>query len=202
MRVNWLRAVGLIAALASATALSSCSSSANEASNQVFESKNGGLSLNVPDGWHASTGPLTGLLDPRERLVLTSFPVEGNARSPGCSPEGLLRQMPRSGVAALLLEYMHTGARRNSPARPDRFRLGSGIRGPFDCFSPQPVGRAQLFNFADSGRAFQLLVAVGKTATPEMRLTAAKALDSLRIERCDTPLPSETDPTCRRPLPH
>src|SRR4051812_18289263 len=194
MRVHWLRAVGLIAALASATALSSCSSGGNEASNQVFESRNGGLSLTVPDGWHASTGPLTGLLDPRERLILTSFPVEGNARSPGCLPEGLLRQMPRSGVAALLLEYMHSGARRNLPARPDRFHLGPGIRGGFDCFSPQPIGRAHLVNFGDSGRAFQLLVAVGKTATPQMRLAAAKALDSLRIEHCDTPLPSERDP--------
>jgi hypothetical protein len=202
MRISWFCAIGLISALASATALSSCSSGGNEASNQVFESKNGGLSLTVPDGWQASTGRLTGLLDPRERLVLTSFPIAGIARSPGCSPQGLLRQMPRSGVAALLLEYMHTGARRNFPARPHRFHLGPGIRGGFDCFSPQPIGRAHLFNFGDSGRAFQLLVAVGKTATPELRLTAAKALDSLRIEHCDTPLPSETDPTCRRPLPH
>jgi len=59
-----------------------------------------------------------------------------------------------------------------------------------------------VFNFKDHGRAFQLLVAVGKSATPAIRLTAARALDSLRIEPCDTPLPSETDPTCRRPLPH
>jgi hypothetical protein len=202
MRVQWVRALGLIAALASATALSSCSPGGNEASNQVFESKNGGLSLDVPDGWHASTGRLTGLLDPRERLVFTSFPIGGIARSPGCSPAGLLRQMPRFGVAALLLEYMHTGARRNFPARPDRFHLGPRIRGGFDCFSPQPIGSAHLFNFGDSGRAFQLLVAVGKAATPEMRQIAAKALDSLRIEPCDAPLPSETDPTCRRPLPH
>ncbi|MFL5897342.1 MAG: hypothetical protein ACJ76D_02590 [Solirubrobacterales bacterium] len=192
------------AALVAAAALASCSSGDNGDGTEgnVFVNRPAGISITVPDGWRASAGRLTGLLDPRERLVLTSFPIAGIARSPGCSPAGLLRQIPRSGVAALLLEYMHTGARRNLPPRPARFHLGPGIRGGFDCFSPQPFGRAHLVNFGDSGRAFQLLVAVGKTATPEMRVTAAKALDSLRIEPCDTPLPSETDPTCRRPLPH
>jgi hypothetical protein len=202
MRVNVLALAGLMAALVWAMGLSSCSSGGAGGSAATFESKSGGVSITVPAGWHASSGRLTGLLDPRERLVLTSFPLAGNARSPGCSPEGLLRQLPSSGIAALLLEYMHTGARRNFLRRPNRFELRPGVRAGFDCFSPQPIGGAQLFNFRDAGRAFQLLIAVGKAATAATRRIAARALDSLRIDRCDSPLPTAVHPICRRPLPH
>jgi hypothetical protein len=114
----------------------------------------------------------------------------------------LLRELPRSGVAAELLEYMHTGARRNFPRRPEHFRLRPSDGTGFDCFSPQPIGGAQLFNFGEAGRAFNLLVAIGKNASPETRHAAERAFGSLRIEQCDLPLPTETDPTCQRPLPH
>src|SRR5262245_59865252 len=182
MRVRSLPSLGLLTILVPAFGLSSCSSggSGEIGDSHVFENVRAGVSLTVPDGWHAATGPFTGLLDPRERLVLTSFPVEGKVRSRGCSPDGLLRELPRSGLAALLLEYMHTGARRNFPRRPHQFVLRPpGGRG-FDCFTPQPTGDAQLFNFGESGRAFQLLVAVGKQATPQTRQAAERALDSLR----------------------
>jgi hypothetical protein len=200
MRVTWL-ACG--AALALSSLLASCSGAHGDAhEGAVFESHQAGVSVRVPPGWHATTGPFTGLLDPRERLVLTSFPLEGDARSPGCSPDGLLRQLPRSGVAVLLLEYMHRGARRNFPHRPDHFRLRPPDGRGFDCFSPQPVGDAQLFNFGETGRAFNLLVAVGSNATPQTRRAAERALDSLQVEHCDLPLPSESHPACQRPLPY
>lgn len=157
--------------------------------------------MTVPEGWHVATRRFTGLIDPRERLVLTSFPIVGKVRARGCSPDGLLAQLPRSGVLASLLEYMHAGARRHFPRRPDRFRLGPPAGGGFDCFSPQPLANAYLLNFRDSGRAFQLLVAVGKNATPRTRAAALHALDSLRVEECDLPLPTEAHPACRRPLP-
>jgi hypothetical protein len=201
MRVSRLASV---AALGVSIALVSCSpgTSGDSAEDGVSESEQAGISLSVPTGWHATTGPFTGLLDPRERLVLTSFPVEGHPRSRGCSPDGLLRQLPHSGVVALLLEYMHTGARRHFLRPPARFRLGRSDEGGFDCFTPQPVGDAHLFNFREAGRAFQLLVAVGRNATPATRQAAEQALDGLRVEQCDLPLPTETHPSCRRPLPH
>jgi hypothetical protein len=200
MRAGWLAS---IAALALSSTIAACSSdSGRNAGDAVFQNEEAGVSVTVPPGWHAATGPFTGLLDPRERLVLTSFPVEGTPRSPGCSPLGLLRELPRSGVAAVLLEYMHTGARRNFQRRPEQFRLRPSDRSGFDCFSPQPIGDAQLFNFREAGRAFNLLVAVGRDATAASRHTAERALDSLGIEQCDLPLPTETHPACRRPLPH
>lgn len=202
VRVRWPASAAFIAGLVPAVALASCSSGDEGSRNAVFENGSAGISITLPDGWHAGTGPVTGLLDPRERMVLTSFPIEGNVLSRGCSPNGLLRQLPRSGVAALLLEYMHTGARRNLQRRPDRFRLGPQRAGPFDCFTPQPTANARLFVFSEAGRAFQLLVAVGRTATRETRRTAARTLDSIRIEPCDSPLPTEAHPLCRRPLPH
>jgi hypothetical protein len=201
---NTRHSTGFVVAPVLAVWLASCSSggASNDSTNRVFSNEVAGISLTVPEGWHASTQRLTSLIDPRERLVLTSFPVKGTVRSRGCSPDGLLRQLPRSGVAASLLEYMHTGARRHFPREPEQFHLRQPGGGGFDCFTPQPTGDADLFNFRDSGRAFQLLVAVGKDATPETRRTAEQALDSLRVEQCDLPLPTETRPTCRRPLPH
>jgi hypothetical protein len=198
------RSIGSLVALAFAIGLTSCSSggSGAGADPDVFRSESAGISLTVPDGWHVATRRFTSLIDPRERLILTSFPVEGKVQSRGCSPDGLLRQLPRSGVAASLLEYMNSGARRHFYRRPDRFRLGRPAEGGFDCFAPQPVAKAHLFNFSDSGRAFQLLVAVGKNATRETRQAAEQALNSLRVVQCDLPLPSETHPACRRPLPH
>jgi hypothetical protein len=204
MRVNWLASVAFLAALAPATALTSCWSGDNGDRNTAGEFENGpaGISLTVPDGWHATMRRFAPLLDPLERVTLTSYPVEGDARPRGCSPEGLLKQMPRTGVAASLLEYVDASARRHVEPRPRHFRLGPKAF-EFGCFRP-PRGRADayLVNFSDSGRAFQFIVAMGKAATPETRAAAGKALDSLGVESCDRPLPSETDPTCRRPLPH
>jgi hypothetical protein len=203
MRASRLACVTCLIALVSAGALTSCSPGDNRADTEnVFHNRSGGVSLTVPDGWHVASRRLTALLDPRERLVLTSFPIEGNIRSRGCSPVGLLRQLPHSGVAALLLEYMHSGARRNFHRRLGRFRLGVRPAAGFDCFSPRPTGNAHLFNFSESGRAFQLLVAVGRSATPETRRRAERALNSIRVDQCDLPLPTETHPACRRPLPH
>jgi hypothetical protein len=200
VRVSWLTSV---AALVLSTALASCSSGAGGDGTEdgAFVSEQAGISMSVPTGWHATTSRFTGLLDPRERLVLTSFPVEGDGRSHGCSPDPVLRQLPPTGLAAFLLEYLDAAARRNVDPRPRRFQLGPAAFGGFECFWPPRGTDAYLFNFGDGKRAFQLLVAVGRDATPAMRQAAAETLDSIRIEDCDQPLPSETHPACRRPLP-
>jgi hypothetical protein len=203
MRERARRSVGFSAAAVAAIALPCCSSGdGGGAGLNVFSSGAAGISLTVPNGWHLATRRFTALMDPRERLVLTSFPVRGKVRSRGCSPNGLLRQLPRSGVAVSLLEYMNGGARRHFPGRPKRFHLGPPARGGFDCFAPQPVANAYLVNFSDNGRAFNLLAAIGKNASPQTRRTAERALDSLRVDQCDLPLLSDTHPACRRPLPH
>jgi hypothetical protein len=195
--------LGVLSALAFAAVLTSCSSGGtyNGAQDRGFKNESAGISLAVPQGWHATARRFTGLLDPRERVVLTSFLVDGDGRSQGCSPDPVLRQLPRSGVAAFLLEYMDVAARRNVDPRPHRFQLRPPAFGGFECFWPPGGTDAYLFNFGDSGRAFQLLVAVGRDATAETLRAAAEALDSIRIEPCDRPLPSETKPKCRRPLP-
>jgi hypothetical protein len=204
MRASWLASVAFLAALVPPTALISCSSGDNRGGTEsdVFDNSSAGISLTVPDGWHATMRRFTPLVDPYERATLTSYPVEGDARPRGCSPDGLLEQMPRTGVVASLLEYMDGAARRSVDPRPRHFRLRTNAFEGFDCFGTPP-GRAgaYAFNFSDSGRAFQLLVAVGRDATPTSRLAATRALDSIRIEPCDRPLPSETKPRCRRPLP-
>jgi hypothetical protein len=195
--------LGVLSALAFAAVLTSCSSGGtyNGAQDRGFKDESAGISLAVPDNWHATTRRFTGLLDPRERVVLTSFPTDDVFRSRRCSPDTVLKLMPRSGVAAFLLEYMDAAARRNVDPRPHRFQLRPPAFGGFECFWPRGGTDAYLFNFGDSGRAFQLLVAVGRDATAETLRAAAEALDSIRIEPCDRPLPSETKPKCRRPLP-
>ena len=205
MRARWLASALFFVALVAATALASCSSSGqgDGTKGDVFENRAAGVALTVPNGWHATMRHFTPLLDPYERATLTSYPVEGAARSRGCSPGGLLEQMPRSGVSASLLEYLDAAQRRHVKPRPRHFHLGKEAFPGFECFWP-PRGRADAyaFNFGASGRAFLLLVAVGKKATPETRQVAAAALDRIRIEPCDGPLPSEVKAACRRPLPH
>jgi hypothetical protein len=200
MRARPLGALGLLPALAFAIGLSSCSSDRGGDQDNTFKDASAGISFTVPNGWQASTRRFTILGDPLERVVLASFPVDGLARSRKCSPDTVLTRMPRSGVAAFVLEYMDDAARRHVDPRPAHFHLRGVAAGC--CFWP-PRGRAQTyaFNFGDGGRAFQLLIAVGKDATPATRQLAAQALDSMRIERCDRPLPSESKPKCRRPLP-
>jgi hypothetical protein len=58
------------------------------------------------------------------------------------------------------------------------------------------------FESEQAERAFNLLVAIGKSAAAKIRHTAKQALGSLRIEYCDPPLPTATHPTCQRPVPH
>jgi hypothetical protein len=202
MRVRSLGSLGFAPALLLAVTLASCSSdgTGDGAQGHEFKNDSAGISMSVPEGWHATTRRFTTLLDPRERVVLTSFPVDGTTPSRNCSPDPLLREMPRSGVAAFLLEYMDDAARRHVDPRPDRFRLRG--MAPGCCFWPPPErARAYAFNFGDNGRAFQLLLAVGKDATPGTRRLAAEVLDDIRIEPCDRPLPSDSKPRCRRPLP-
>jgi hypothetical protein len=193
--------VAVLVSAALTIGLTSCSSGENGAGDgrDVFTNDQAGLSLTVPEGWHATIRRFTILLDPRERVVLTSFPVDDVARSRECSPNTVLARMPRTGIAAFLLEYMDDAARRHIDARPRHFRFRG--TGPGCCFWPPPDARAYAFNFGDSGRAFQLLIAVGKDATPETRRLAIESLDSIRIEPCDRPLPNELEPRCRRPLP-
>jgi hypothetical protein len=205
MGVSPLQSVGFLTALVLAIGLVSCSSGdgSGGTQNNAFENEAAGISLSLPNGWHATTRHFTVLLDPFERVTLASFPLDGIPQSGRCSPNPLLGEMPRIGVFASVLEYMDAAARRQADPRPSGFRLGGAAPGGFDCFAP-PDERADAyaFNFSDNGRAFIVLLAVGRDATPETRNAVEHALDSLRVEPCDLPLPTSQDPVCRRPLPH
>jgi hypothetical protein len=79
------------------------------------------------------------------------------------------------------------------------------------CFAaPVPLGLAPpdesadsfAFSFSDRGRAFQVLIAIGRQASSDTRIAVQQALDSLQVEPCDLPLPTSSESACRRPLPH
>lgn len=136
----------------------------------------GGLSVEVPAGWHLARR-LTALAEPTERFTLASYPLpRGPAYEDSCGPRTAVERIPRDGALAFVFEYPGLRGKHGFPPRPRRFRLPSGPPSHFDCF---PTG--WLLRFREHGRAFQIMVALGPRARAN-RARLLRALDGLRVD--------------------
>lgn len=144
-----------------------------------------GLAVTQPGGWHLTTPPISGLVAPVERLLLTSYRTE---RGGSCGPDRAEHDLPAAGALVYLMEYRSRVKRSAFPRRPAHFTLRSATLGNYECWRVA----SYLIRFRDAGRPFQLHVALGPRATAARRAQVLRLLDSLRFE----PLPA------RSPGPH
>ncbi len=82
-----------------------------------------GISVRYPPAWHRLVAPITSLVFPDERVLLTSYPAP---RGGNCSPDAAERALPAGGALVYLFEY-----------RPPRGPIWAHLRRW--AFPPQPA---------------------------------------------------------------
>lgn len=149
-----------------------------------------GFSVELPSGWIRASGKITPqITDPLEILTVATLPIAGadphGVCEPGSRPalagfteQDALVTLQESGRGALRIN------RLSHPPRPDRFRPesfpdGSTFTG---CFVADLPVEDHWFGFADAGRAFHVLVIIGRAAPRHVRDEAWSILDRLRFD--------------------
>jgi hypothetical protein len=141
----------------------------------------GGIGVDLPPGWHRLDPPITAVVDPTERLLLTSYPARPGGN---CGPDRAERELPAGGALIYVFEYAGRPAavgtypaRRAFPPRPAHFGLPRRALATYECWHVP----SYLLRFSSAGRYFQVHVALGPGISPESRGQVLGVLDSLRV---------------------
>src|SRR6478609_6724221 len=156
-----------IALLAMVSGLGGCGGSGSAEPPAVHHQD--GVTYSLPAGWHVASRSLTPhLVNPRE--VFTA----GTGRL--VAQDGRCAQMPSAALAAMTPGDVLVTVQ-------ERFGLVHQRSEAETCAGPHPAFVSHWSEFRDRGRAFHVLVAVGRNAS-RARVSAALALlDSMRIQR-------------------
>lgn len=162
----------------------------------TYEDRRWGYSVMFPSSWHRAGRSLTpSITDPVEILSLATFPLREGDELCGARGEGALARVPPAG-ALVTIQERGRGAYGGPdfPPRPAHFRSDSELAGrstwPYCAVRTGDPPLPMLdywFGFGDAGRAFHVLVAVGKSAPAEVRRDAFRILDSLRFDASAKP---------------
>jgi hypothetical protein len=162
MRVAVLLGVAVLAA--------SCSSGPKL--SRVYRAD--GVSVRYPDGWDATSRPLTHVTSPVQVLAVASYRLpRSNRGDDGCEPKAALDRRPADGAFIYGWEFSSPQGER-FPPRPRRFSLTGFER--FECLGP-----SYRLQFRDAGRLFNVHVSLGPDASGGTRKTVLRILDSLRV---------------------
>ncbi|MGD9694583.1 MAG: hypothetical protein AB7V42_02865 [Thermoleophilia bacterium] len=194
-----IRSIGIAVALGTALAQAPGAAAAPDApSSRIHGDAARGIAIPVPAGWRIAQRPLTPhLSDPHELVSLGTGPMPVAARACAHMPGRAIDRAAPAGAFVSLLERSGTGAGatggsagddplRGYPPRPARWRLvpARAAEG-FACVTDRRV-RVWWRPFRQSGRAFYLLVAIGRDAPPARRAEALAVANGLRIARGTT----------------
>jgi hypothetical protein len=149
-----------------------------------------GFSVELPSGWIRASGKITPqITEPLEVLTVATLPIAGADPHGVCEP-GSRPALPAFTAhdALVTLQESGRGALRinplSHPPRPDRFRPKTFPDGSTftDCFVGDLPVEDHWFGFADAGRAFHVLVIIGRAAPTQVRDEAWSILDRLRFD--------------------
>jgi hypothetical protein len=157
---------------------------------RVEVDRNRGYSVELPSGWIRATGKLTPqITEPLEILTVATLPIADVGRYDMCGPgsrpalaafteKDALVTVQESGRGALRINPL------SHPPRPDHFRPEDFPDGSTftDCFVGDLPVEDHWFGFADAGRAFHVLVIIGRAAPNHVRHAAWSVLDRLRFD--------------------
>jgi hypothetical protein len=188
-------ALWTLAALALATA--ACGSEVGPGSSpakgsgwSTYRDQARGFEVGVPSGWRRPTGSLTpSITSPREILTLATVRLDGVPPDNYCRPWDEA-QLPEFSERDALVTLQEGGRgsltinQKSYPPRPERFRPEQfPNRSTFTaCLVRDVPVTDHWFGFADAGRAFHVLVIVGRSAPDRARREAWEILDSLRFD--------------------
>jgi hypothetical protein len=149
-----------------------------------------GFTVELPSGWRRASGKLAPqITEPLEVLTVATLPVAGADPHGVCEPgsQPALAEF-REDDALVTLQESGRGALRinplSFPPRPDRFQPQDFPGGSTftDCFVGDLPVTDHWFGFADAGRAFHVLVIIGRAAPSHIRDEAWSILDRLRFD--------------------
>jgi hypothetical protein len=149
-----------------------------------------GFRVELPSGWIRASGKITPqITEPLEILTVATLPVAGADPHGVCEPSSrpVLAEFTERD-ALVTLQESGRGALRINPLsftpRPDRFRPEDFPGGSTftDCFVGDLPVEDSWFGFADAGRAFHVLVIIGRAAPRHVRDEAWSILDRLRFD--------------------
>jgi hypothetical protein len=146
------------------------------------------FTVEIPAGWERARGVvIPEVTNPREILVVSTFPLDGSGEPCGPFYDHVLDQMgPREGLVAVQERLGHAVAGpRVFPPRPAHFSLPLRRPEPRGCGhrrERRPV-RDWWIPFRSAGRDFYAQVAIGPQASDSLRRDASRLLESLRFER-------------------
>src|SRR5579884_279666 len=144
--------------------------------------RNQGVTLRYPERWFATTRSLTHVTDPRQIVAIASYPLPSSNRGDdGCQPKEALDHLPADGAFIYGWEYRPDSGfgpprRVDFSPKPAHFKL-SGYR-DYEC-----LGRSFVLAFRESGRYFQVHVALGHQASATTRRAVLSVLDSFAAKR-------------------
>jgi hypothetical protein len=175
-------------------------SRAGDSGTVEFRDASVSLSGRHPKGWHRAKA-VSEVLDPREVLVLATYPLRGGNEAGECAPRRPLADLPPDGAFVWLIEYRPLRGdvwadfpRSRFKVKPAHFSLARSDLVRYVSCHPGP-GYTTTFRAAD--RPFQLFVAFGEQASDERLAQVEATLDSLRFETLPPPPP---DPYAGWPL--
>jgi hypothetical protein len=163
---------------------------------RTYHSRRWGYDVAFPPGWHRALWSLTpNVTDPVEILSLATSPFRTGQGL--CGTAGALAHVRPTG-ALVTIQERGIGAYGGPdfPPRPARFRPDPRLPGrsewPYCAAtrprqrqrtSPRPVPMLDYyFGFGDAGRAFHVLVAIGKSAPVDVRRQAFRILDTVQFD--------------------
>ena len=132
-----------------------------------------GISVHVPGRWFITRRPLNGITDPRQRLVISSFPIASSDFRRG--NEQVFRP-PATGVLVQVDEQLPAGG-PGFPPRPAHLRLGQVA--PLETFAGS---RWAELTFKLTKRDFYAFVWIGRRAPALEKRQVLAVLDGMRVD--------------------
>ena len=163
--------------LACAVALAGCGGADGRplAESSHTEVGSAGVTIALPEGWHALAANDGNIIDPVTRIAATSGPLR--EPMPGCETQ-ITRYAPDpEGASLVIVEWKDPDP--TLPRRPPTFE-GDALRlqqGRLECFAPNG-GSVQ---FSERGRVFGVYVMVGERGQRSLAEEARRALDTLQV---------------------
>jgi hypothetical protein len=140
-----------------------------------------GVNVTYPRTWQLLAPPITSMIDPSERLLLTSYPT-----APGgeCAPRRAQDDLPAAGALIYVFEYERPQVwgdfrPRDFPPKPAHFSLQRKDLGDYECW----LIPTYLLRFRAAGHVLQIHVALGRRAGVRRRAQVLRILDNLRFTR-------------------
>ncbi|MBA3366918.1 MAG: hypothetical protein H0U03_14245 [Actinobacteria bacterium] len=141
------------------------------------------FSVRYPSRWQLSRERLTPTLgDPLEILALGTYPLRPGGERCANWPVKALEDLGPADAFVAVLERAKPYPQSGYPPRPPSFGLPIDDQTGRFCV-PDARRLDTWMSFSDEGRAFYLLVAMGKSASPQTRAELERVLNSLSFSR-------------------